>query len=115
MGYFRKELQFYHQVKNEKQQQTLCMTLTKVNELAVSSHKDINIYSFDVTSKSFNVIKTLKGHFKWVCDIKILDTSKDLLLSCSHDNSCKLWNISQENCLKTFNGHSDEVYYSNII
>ena len=57
----KKELQFYHQVKNDKQSYAYCMTLINVNELAVSSDNNINIYSFDkVTIQSFNIIKTLK-------------------------------------------------------
>ena len=32
--------------------------------------------------------------------------SKDLLVSCSPDKDCRLWNISHENCLKIFKGHS---------
>ena len=57
---YKKELQFYHQVKNDKQSLAYCMTLVNINKLAVSSKNDINIYSFNVTEKSFNVNKTLK-------------------------------------------------------
>ena len=103
----KKELRFYHQIKNDKQSYAYCMTLINVNELAVSSYKDINICSFDnITNKSFNVIKTLIGHNNWVNDIKLLNNSKDLLISCSDDRDCRLWNISQGNCLRVFQGHS---------
>ena len=83
------------------------MTMISVNELAVSSYKDINIYSFDVTKKSFNVIKTLKGHTDWVNAIKLMIKNNDLLLICSNDKDCRLWSISHENCLMIFRGHSD--------
>ena len=108
----KNELQFYHQVKNEKQSKACCMTLISINELAVSSHKDINIYLFDNTSnnKSFNIIKTLKGHNDWVLDIKLMCESKDMLISCSGDKDCRLWSISQENCLRIFKGHSDMIW-----
>ena len=40
--------------------------MINVNEFAVSSYKDIDIFSFEkVTNKSFNVIRTLKGHTNW--------------------------------------------------
>ena len=106
----KKELEFYHQVKNEKQSYATSMILISPNELAVSSHEDINIYSFNnVTNKSFKVIKTLKGHMDWVCDIKLMNNSKDFLVSCSNDKTCIMWSISQENCLKIFKGHSNEI------
>ena len=105
----QRELKFYHQVKNCKQSFARCATLINVNELAVSSFSDINIYSFDKTYKSFNVLKTLRGHNDWVRDIKIIKNSKDLLVSCSDDKDCRLWSTSQENCLKIFQGHSGIV------
>ena len=103
------ELEFYQKVENDKQKEVYYMTLLRVNKLAVSSGEDINIYSFDVIKKYFNVIKTLRGHTESVNAIKIMKRSKNLLLSCSEDNDCRLWNISQEDCLKVFKGHSDGV------
>ena len=86
------------------------MTLTNLNQLAVSSLKDINIYSFDVDEKSFSIIKTIKGHTRGINAIKLMKSSIDLLISCSHDMvDCRLWSISQENCLKIFRGHSDWI------
>ena len=106
----QEELHFYHQVKNDKQSVAMCMILINVNELAVSSYANINIYSFDnITKKSFNVNKTLKGHTKWVNAIKLMDNSTDLLVSCSEDKDCRIWSISQENCLRIFKGHSNDV------
>ena len=95
------------QVKNDKQKQAYCMTLIGPNQLGVSSQNDINIYSFN--DKSFNVIKTLKGHTNWVYDIKLMKHSKNLLVSCSGDKDCRLWNISQGDCLKIFKGHTDTI------
>ena len=106
----KKELQFYHQIKNYKQSYVYCMIMININELAASSYKDINIYSFDnATTKSFNVTKTLKGHTNWVNDIKLMNTSNDLLVSCSDDKDCRLWSISYESCLKIFKGNSNNV------
>ena len=107
----QKELQFYHQVRNKKQLETFCMELINVNELAVSSYKDINIYLFDnITNKSFHITKTLKGHRNWVKDIKVMNNSKDLLVSCSADENCLLWSISHGNCLNAFKGHNDWIW-----
>ena len=111
-----KELQFNHQVKNDKQKQAYCMTSININELAISSYQDINIYSFDnFNNKSFNVIKTLKGHTHWVVDIKLMNNNKDFLLSCSSDKDCRLWSISQENCLRIFKGHSNQIWSMQIL
>ena len=80
----QKKLQFYHQVKNHKQSQSqsCCMTLINVNELVVYSFHKINIYSFEnAKNKSFNIIKTLKGHIYYVRDIKLMKNNKDLLMS----------------------------------
>ena len=112
----KKELQFYHQVKNDKQLFAYCMILINVNQLAVCSSKDINIYSFDnVTNKSFNIIKTLKGHNSSVSDIKLIKNSSDILLSCSHDKDCRLWSISQQKCFKIFLGHSAGILSIQIL
>ena len=112
----QKELHFYHQVKNDKQLQVSCMKLVNTNELAVSSFKDINIYLFDnITNKSFNVIKTLKGHTDWVNDIKIMNNGNNLLISCSGDKDCRLWSISHENCLRIFKGHSNQIWSIQIL
>ena len=107
----QKELQFYHQVKNDEQQQeAYCMILVNLNELAVSSRININIYSFDnAAKKSFYIIKILKGHNDWVVDIKLMKNSNDLLVSCSGDRDCRLWSISQENCLRVFKGHISKI------
>ena len=112
----KNESQFYHQVKNDQQSHVYCMTLINVNELAISSHKDINIYSFySVANKSFNVIKTLKGHSNWVSNMKLMNDSNDLLVSSSFDKDCRLWSISQENCLKIFKGHSNWICSMEIL
>ena len=92
------------------------MILIDSNEIAVSSLIDINIYSFDnVTKKFFNVIKTLKGHNNWIYDIKLMKNSKDLLVSCSYDRDCRLWSISQGNCLRVFVGHSNWIWSIEIL
>ena len=112
----KNELQFYHQVKNDKQSYAYCMTLINANELAVTSYKNINIYSFNnATNKSFNVIKTLKGHTSWIFDIKLMNNSRNLLISCSEDRDCRLWSILNENCLKIFKGHSDTIWSIQIL
>ena len=112
----KNELQCYHQVKNYKQLQIYCMEVVNINELAVSSQNDINIYTFDSgTYKSFNIIKTLKGHIDLVLDIKIMNNSKDMLVSCSSDEDCRLWNISTGLCLKIFKGQSGVIWSMQIL
>ena len=107
---FKSELQFYCQIVNDKQLQAYCMTLISINQLGVSSDKDINIYLFtSFTNRNFNIIKTLKGHSDLIKDIKLMNNSKDLLISCSNDKDCRLWSISQGNCLKIFKGHSGRI------
>ena len=42
--------------------------------------------------------------------MKLLNNSKDLLVSCSLDKYCRLWSISQGDCLKIFEVHSSYIW-----
>ena len=110
----KKELKFSQQVKYDKQSHVYCMTLINANELAISSKIDINIYSFNTymnmnMNRSLTIFKILKGHTDIVMDMKLMNKSKDSLLSCSRDKDVRLWNISQGYCLKIFKGHSNSI------
>ena len=86
-----------------------CMTLVNTNELASSSEKNINVYSFDTNKDEYNLIKTLKGHSSYVRDLKMMKNLKELLISCSDDSEIKLWNVAIGALLKNFSGHSSSV------
>ena len=112
----QKELQFYHQVENDQQKSIYCMTMINLTKLAVSSQDDINIHLFDnITKKSFKIIKILKGHTDWICDIKVLNNSNDMLVSCSDDSDCRLWSILHGSCLRIFKGQNNEVNSIHIL
>ena len=61
MGYItkrKKNITILTSSENDKQSPVYCMTLTNVNELAISSTNDVNLYSFDnITKNFFNITK----------------------------------------------------------
>ena len=54
---------------------------------------------------------TLKGHGVNVSCLSHFDSEdrKHLILSGSYDNSIKLWDLRQKNCINTYKGHTMEV------
>ena len=67
---------------------------------------DINgiIRVYDLETRS--VLRTLVGHKNAVRDLKF-SYEKNRLISCSDDNTVKYWDVTQEECLLTFEDHSD--------
>ena len=55
-------------------------------------------------------INTLIGHKKGVNEIKFIPRNGHLLLSCSNDNTVKIWDVYNDNkCLRTYVGHTKGV------
>ena len=44
-----------------------------------------------------------------------MNNGKDLLISCSFDKDCRLWSISQENCLKIFKGNGSITWSMQVL
>ena len=94
-----------------------CIGSIKHNEFAASSSNDINIFTFDLKQNNFEITRILKGHTGLVRDIKIVKSTKDVLLSCSDDKTVRLWDIFQNGStlLKIFSGHTSYVFSLLII
>lgn len=54
-------------------------------------------------------ISTLKGHSKQINSIKILN-NPTRIVSCSSDNSIRIWSLDDEKCLKTLTGHTNLIF-----
>ncbi len=85
-----------------------------INLLASSNHKgDIKMWiikpsltEFDTSILSKNI---QKAHEKSIQKI-IFSTQNSSLISCSSDNTMKLWDCKFMNCMQTFIGHSMTVW-----
>jgi pre-mRNA-processing factor 17 len=50
------------------------------------------------------------GHAKGVQKVKFFPKSGHLMLSASHDGSCKIWDVAKnKKCLRTYTGHSKAI------
>jgi len=87
---------------------SLC--LIDENTFAIGSSNDINLYKISY-NEGFNVefTKKLQGHTNLVYSTKVI-RSKETLLSVSEDKTCKAWNISSGQCIRSFYiSHSDRA------
>ena len=102
-----------HVVKSKKQGIPWCLLLISEDQVAISSGLNINIYQFNNnTYQDFKVVKTLRGHTNIVLCLRMVEKNKDLLLSSSYLKSkeLRLWSISKNMCLRTYHGHSNQIY-----
>jgi len=86
-------------------------SLCLINEksFAIGSSNDTNIYKMSY-NEGFNVkfTKKLQGHTNPVHSTKVT-SSKEIIISVSADKTCKAWNISSGQCLRSFAGHIEIV------
>merc|ERR1712146_571578 len=54
-------------------------------------------------------LQTLQGHTDYVNSIIYLP-DKDQIVSCSDDNTLKIWSATTGECLQTLQGHTDSVF-----
>ena len=52
-------------------------------------------------------VKTLNGHSKWIWRLEQLESGE--LVSCSWDNTIKMWDLSEGTCIRALVGHIDWV------
>ena len=75
------------------------------DDLAYSCGNEIRFKSF-----RGNNFKTLKEHCENVRDLYLVEAGQPIMLSCSDDNTMKMWNFKTSQCLKTFFGHTNVIY-----
>ena len=55
-------------------------------------------------------IHTFQGHAKGVQRVKFFPKSGHLMLSASHDGTCKIWDVlTHKKCLRTYTGHNKAI------
>ncbi|KAI5959515.1 LIS1 [Candida pseudojiufengensis] len=74
--------------------------------ILASCSSDLSIKIYD--SKTFQHLRTLKGHEHTISSIKFSKNSNHLY-SVSRDKTVKIWDIIEGICIKSFIGHSDWV------
>lgn len=66
-----------------------------------SADKTIKLWD----SNSFELIRSLNRHQKWVWDC-VFSIDSLYLLSASSDNSAKLWDVNSGDVVKNYTGHN---------
>ena len=56
----------------------------------------------------YSLLRTLKGHTKWVWDCAFTVDSK-YLVTCSSDQTAKLWEVSNGEVVKNYIGHHKPI------
>jgi WD40 repeat protein len=79
-------------------QYVLCFANLPQNKFA-SGSRDTRINIWDINN-DYNQIVTLRGHRDWVLSLLVIP-DKDMLLSGSMDETIKVWNIINYDCIKT--------------
>lgn len=95
---------------NHNKQSRVCLhslCLIDDNTIAAGSNNDINIYTLVQPVVGLVFQKKLVGHTNNVCTLHAV---KKILISASFDKTCKLWNVVNGKCLRTFTGHTSCVY-----
>jgi len=79
------------------------------NTFASGSQSNVHIYQIN-SGQALDVTfqRKLVGHSDWVKSIQKMK-NKEVLISASLDRTCKAWNSSTGECLRTFCGHTDAV------
>lgn len=54
-------------------------------------------------------VYTFNGHSKGVQKVKFFPNSGHLILSASHDGTCKIWDTANKKCLRTYMGHQKSI------
>ena len=91
--------------------------------VSCSEDKSIKIWSIDNKNNyQLKVTNTFNEHSNWVGRVyyfsaNIQLNSKKYILSCSGDNTLKLWNVNNENNpnIKTYEGHTNAVICAKIL
>ena len=105
-----KQITSFKTIQCSKQNIVNSLVLITSYEIAVSSFSHINIYDINQKNYNFTLSKILCGHTTYVRDIKVLCSTKRILVSGSADHALKLWDINSGKCLRTLIGHNSWVF-----
>ncbi|ETO07534.1 WD-40 repeat protein [Reticulomyxa filosa] len=71
------------------------------------------IFMLDTFLSSSKLLKTFQGHTDWVWSIDYLTSDIDeFICSGSHDKTVRVWDVNENKQIRSFNGHSDNVYHA---
>lgn len=70
------------------------------------SYSTMNLFDIERYERCWNSM--LCGHNDCVC--MILKLTDDLIVTCSDDNTIKIWQLSSSRCINTYIGHTDNIF-----
>ncbi|SCW01720.1 LAFE_0E05776g1_1 [Lachancea fermentati] len=78
--------------------------------LVVTASKDLHSKVFRFDGTGLQLIRTFTGHEHIVSHARIWRNRSDILVAtCSRDLTCKIWDLSNGWCLKSFQAHKDWI------
>ncbi|SCV05858.1 LANO_0H16732g1_1 [Lachancea nothofagi CBS 11611] len=84
--------------------------------LIVTASKDLYCKAFRLVDSQLQLIRTFSGHEHVVSQIKVWKRGTDTLAAtCSRDLSCRIWDVSNGWCLKSFQPHTEWVRCLDIL
>lgn len=122
---FRGRYELFHTLQAHNGYILKCQTSSNGRLLATcSSDKTAKIWNIEPKSQSdptivedvnetsrvaqFELIRTLQGHQRWVWDCAFSAVSS-YLVTCSSDQSARLWDLCQGEAVRHYNGHHKAV------
>lgn len=86
------------------------LAFSTASNVIASGHNDRQVRLWDPRKAGKEIMKmALKSHKGWVTDVSFSAEDPNLLLSASHDNSVKLWDIRSTVPLHTMQAHQDKA------
>ncbi|ETM42636.1 hypothetical protein F441_12190 [Phytophthora nicotianae CJ01A1] len=75
----------------------------------VSGSHDNTLRLYDCTTSSFNLLHILTGHYGHVTQVRLPSSLPSIILSCSDDNTLRLWNAELGQLLYDLRAHHSRV------
>ncbi len=85
-----------------------CVAFDYQGKYLLSCSSDTSIRVYDIVN-NYQCIQTLYGHEHSVTFAQFVPNQENWIVSCSKDNTIKLWEISSGACIRTFVGHENWV------
>jgi WD40 repeat protein len=89
----------------------LCVAGSATATLIAAGGYEKSIRLWTLRDRRFVLEDTiLRGHRDWVSALRFSATDEQLLFSCSHDCTARMWNAHSKVCLRTFATHREPVF-----